>query len=1590
MAKTSRGSEGKAIVQYQDRIVDDDAPKYRFQVLLPNGLSIKLALNPAEEMPVHDFLVRVKKELSNARISGAGCPREINWGDSIYLTDLLDNKIKKKIKFSNFDTKSSNILRLHDGMVETVSTFENMWDLTPQTDLLQELPAEYSTESALVDLIDNALQALWSNDVKERKLIRISVDKEKIVIFDTGRGMDGSDGNSISKWGTMGSSNHRAFRDKGIGGRAPYLLPFFGLFGYGGTIASMHLGRMAIVSSKTKESRKVFTLHLSREALLEKRSSVNSKTSWKTAGSVRDPTEEEILLSPHQSFTQVEISGLKRHLEQDKLHGFLKDIYFPYIQYDEDNKSMNTRNPVEFEVNGLNLAEIQEGEVTVTNLHSSNGPDFILQLKISQTTSASCQAHARLKCVYFPIIKGKESINVILEKLRNDGYETKEDFDNFSRVSVRRLGRLLPDARWGPLPFMEPKYRKGQKAEFFKRCCKRVKCFVETDAGFYPTLSKNDLAQHNPFTKALRCLGSSYIDNSSAGEVHVDVCDKNGKLLSNNQLEKQYYDWIKKMHEKYDVEMDGGNDEPTFIINPGCNERLGLSKNVEVIRAHTSISRKGKTWKRGDRLKILSGAFGQMKSKFCSMKNNFYGTLEYIVVEGLEEDVCGEASLICRPMDCADSQGCILDESEGYLKISLQESVSFPVSIIDDKKCEIIDNDFWNQTIKRRKEKAPALIEVIRNLEGNALGIGGDIPFGDTVVAGYQPPDDIVAVMRPGNFTTCSTSLEQKYIVKDDELEMEMKILTRSENCPAELIDKRVKKPSLHNGLNGLYIFPLREASRIFTRSGVYVFSFSVRCRDSSIIRHETTITVEPDLNSRSCQIFSVADRSVNNTPVDIRIGWPVRCLSVISIDMHGNRIPFVGTSSVIITILHGDDVIAHVDGAQVQLSSDSSTLNIMEFLVNTNKLDVLRPGYEAQLKISSYDNEFSAICPCKVKPGHPSTIKMDFSLCSEESLIPGRVIDNALLEVFDHCGNHVEEGIELNVHVDGFSFLDKLNSIRKVNGEGFINLCGALTVVGRFGSQACMTVSHHEKKIFSNIFQIAMRELKAVDVPECCPAGSVLENIIFVVSDSDGLVDVSIDGPLHTLKIISDGLPLLEGAQYAIEHGKCVVSHVQLPNKPGIVTIVACHTHYPDLETTIQLELSAVDLALMSLADVPEPISFVANSDLFLPSPPSHIVTYVQGVVEKTSNEIQDTCSKIGSTEKNLKTLYSHEMGPKVGSFIDAKELIRLKIMETMGSAAYVLCSNEHFMHDIIGTVALLGTVADNKIGRMLATYLGKDDMLAVVCTTLDAAKCIENYKPNGTVDIGFGIHHEAAALGAPIKRRFPIICLDAIEPYKGDLLRNSPQKELALALPFPDSKQPKGYKGFAVNMINLSVENLNISTRSGHGLRETLFYSLFGELQVYETRNDMLQAMPYLRGGAISLDGGVIKGNGKLLLGYGEPKITFPVVAPSPDTLDVSGAPQDIVDKIRQIDAKKKLLAKMEKIITIKEKDHQELLEKHKKKKRKFDQISDVIHPCSALIDQCTPDQEPEKRTLVQTPQKFICKQEHDDMDMGASSSC
>lgn len=335
------------------QVLDDDIDMvYRFKVLLPNGTSIGLTLrDPDPEMPFEDFIAMVKDEYFQARkqYESMRLKKHIDWkGGHFYLEDANGNKTKKMIKFESFKPHKCHILQLHDASGETAHTFENMWDLTPDTDLLMELPEEYNFETALADLIDNSLQAVWSNSKNDRRLISVSIAADKISIFDTGPGMDGSDENSIVKWGKMGASLHRSSKGQAIGGKPPYLRPCFGMFGYGGPIASMHLGRRALVSSKTKSSKKVYTLHHKREALL---SSSGTELTWKTDGGMRNPSEEEIGESQHGSFTKVEIFEPKiNSFEIFKLQCKLKDIYFPYIQCDEVLNSGRTMTPIEFQV----------------------------------------------------------------------------------------------------------------------------------------------------------------------------------------------------------------------------------------------------------------------------------------------------------------------------------------------------------------------------------------------------------------------------------------------------------------------------------------------------------------------------------------------------------------------------------------------------------------------------------------------------------------------------------------------------------------------------------------------------------------------------------------------------------------------------------------------------------------------------------------------------------------------------------------------------------------------------------------------------------------------------------------------------------------------------------------------------------------------------------------------------------------------------------------------------------------------------------------------------------------------------------------
>lgn len=71
------------------------------------------------------------------------------------------------------------------------------------------------------------------------------------------------------------------------------------------------------------------------------------------------------------------------------------------------------------QVNEMDLAGIQGGEVATTNMHSCNGPEFVVQVQFSTTADSSTLA-GQSKLTYLVIIKGLYSCyNIKSDNIRN-------------------------------------------------------------------------------------------------------------------------------------------------------------------------------------------------------------------------------------------------------------------------------------------------------------------------------------------------------------------------------------------------------------------------------------------------------------------------------------------------------------------------------------------------------------------------------------------------------------------------------------------------------------------------------------------------------------------------------------------------------------------------------------------------------------------------------------------------------------------------------------------------------------------------------------------------------------------------------------------------------------------------------------------------------------------------------------------------------------------------------------------------------------------------------------------------------------------
>ncbi|KAH9724084.1 Structural maintenance of chromosomes flexible hinge domain-containing protein GMI1 [Citrus sinensis] len=1305
----------------------------------------------------------------------------------------------------------------------------NMWDLTPDTDLLRELPEDYTFETALADLIDNSLQAVWTNAKNERRLISVNIAEDKISVFDTGPGMDSTDENSIVKW-------------------------------------------RALVSSKTKVSKEVYTLHLEKEALMR---CSDAELTWRTNGGIRFPSKDEIADSPHGSFTKC----------------------------DEISSTGKTTRPIEFQVNGIDLAEVAGGEVAITNMHSCNGPDFILQLhfslrQASATTNSpgswpSKEANARLKFVYFPVTEEGESIDIIMNKLISEGCVAAANYDTCSRVSIRRLGRLLPDVHW------------------------------------------TDLAHQNLYTIALKNFGAKTFKEEK--DVNVEI-RRDGKLLTPIQLEKDYQEWLLNMHDHYDAEKDCGVDQPILLVGHKNIKPLVIS--TDVARVHKVVKKKGAMWKSGQKVKLLKGAYAGIHN------NDVYATIEYFVIEGLQGDAGGEARIICRPLAVPDEKGCVLAVNNGNASLHIGSSLSLPIGVIDSEKCVPVNKNVWDQQLEKYRQKSPSTIELLKETQCQELEIDGVLP--SSAIAGQNPPREIVAVVRPASFISSSASknLVQKYIVKNSsEMLMEVKFKCEDENLEdvVPLYTARVA-PSSRKGYQGLYIFEVGcKFPKLFQNAGAYTFSFHLT--ETSCKSCEKKVLVKGSSEVGKWKLLDTKERP----ELRVRVGSFLPPLSVACYDIYDNRIPFESKPQFLVKI-KPSKIIKVEDKLKWNLSPDKLTLNIQDILVASSKLDEIRPDYRATLVISSKDKPVSVSIPCRVTPGslknvavHPQNLGI---------LLPGSVIKMLKLEV---------------------------------DGYGCIDLSGLLKVKAGYGKNVSLSVLSDNGVIFKQDFQTEKRELRVISgVPECCTVGSQLEDITFEIVDSKGAVDVTIhdddkSGQSHTLTIKSDLINTENSIRYAFRQGRCTVPAISLPQNEGCFCFVATHSQYTELNTSIKVPI--VRAPKLESDDIRTPCS---GGKVFLlegPSPIKHVGNHmvpIMKIVNELESEVRNYGLCIGRHEKALKLLNDQKMEvEEVLSKLQGRQLrivaflwvlhcrlryvifctaARVGVIATLmesgclmwniaGNNLDAMISKEflyskprsNFMEDVVGPVALIGTVCTNKLSRTLAEYLGEHQMLALVCRSFEAAFALEKYEQDGTIDRKCALHATAAALGKSIDGRYLVICLEGIRPYSGKFGSNDPQRKLALPAPtLPKGNIPAGFVGYAVNMVNLDDHHMHIRTSAGNGLRETLLYRLFGKLQVYKTRKDMIEAHTCIRHGAVSLDGGILKEDGIISLGCGNPTICFPIVRTRISTQSI--------EALKQIEEKKLELDGIMQSIQESNKALEKDLEKLKNSEDKFNSFMDL----------------------------------------------
>ncbi|XP_024024152.1 protein DEFECTIVE IN MERISTEM SILENCING 3 isoform X3 [Morus notabilis] len=307
----------------------------------------------------------------------------------------------------------------------------------------------------------------------------------------------------------------------------------------------------------------------------------------------------------------------------------------------------------------------------------------------------------------------------------------------------------------------------------------------------------------------------------------------------------------------------------------------------------------------------------------------------------------------------------------------------------------------------------------------------------------------------------------------------------------------------------------------------------------------------------------------------------------------------------------------------------------------------------------------------------------------------------------------------------------------------------------------------------------------------------------------------------------------------------------------------------------------------------------FTAMSKLNLQQNAQGNLQSLENTIKQREDNLTFLTAQTNHLDESILDLQANGTGTESESGLSWTEEDTIEqILKQENSAASVLCRLNSqqssiqgldlaFTKDVLGIVATLARVGEDNLSRLLSEYLGMQTMLAIVCRTYEGVKALEKYDEEGNINSTSSLHGAGSSAGKRINGRFLVICLEDLRQYVGEFADNDPQRKLALPKPkLPNGECPKGFLDYAVNLISLDSRNLSCVTANGQGLRETLFYNLFSCLQIYRTRTEMLEALPCVTDGALSLDGGVIRKSGVFFLGSRkDTEVKFPVASGKSD---------------------------------------------------------------------------------------------------------